>query len=87
MITDSIVEELHKQREEYMERFQNDFEAVVRDIKSREASSPTPSLEPPATPTAPRLFTLESAPEDDEPETPEEAAAVAEAWREHSEGD
>jgi hypothetical protein len=29
---------------------------------------------------------LENAPEDDEPETPEEAAAVAEAWREHKEG-
>lgn len=29
---------------------------------------------------------LENAPEDDEPETPEEAAAVAEAWREHREG-
>jgi hypothetical protein len=32
------------------------------------------------------LYTLENAPEDDEPETPEEAAAVAEAWREHEEG-
>jgi hypothetical protein len=30
--------------------------------------------------------TLENAPIDDEPETPEEAAAVAEAWREHREG-
>lgn len=29
---------------------------------------------------------LETAPEDDEPETPEEAAAVAEAWQEHEEG-
>jgi hypothetical protein len=35
----------------------------------------------------PPLFTLENAPEDDEPETPEEAAAVAEAWREHREGE
>jgi hypothetical protein len=32
------------------------------------------------------LSTLENAPEDDEPETHEEAAAVAEAWREHGEG-
>lgn len=32
------------------------------------------------------LYTLESAPEGDEPETPQEAAAVAEAWREHREG-
>lgn len=31
------------------------------------------------------LYTLENAPEG-EPETPEEAAAVAEAWREHEEG-
>ncbi|HKI00494.1 MAG TPA: hypothetical protein VKK31_00800 [Thermoanaerobaculia bacterium] len=32
------------------------------------------------------LCTLENAPEDDEPETSKEAAAVAEAWREHAEG-
>lgn len=32
------------------------------------------------------LFTLDNAPESDEPETAEEAAAVAEAWREHREG-
>ena len=32
------------------------------------------------------LFTLENAPESNEPETAEEAAAVAEAWREHCEG-
>lgn len=32
------------------------------------------------------LHTLENAPVDDEPETPEEAAAVAEAWREHRAG-
>jgi hypothetical protein len=50
MITDPIVERLHKQREEYMERFQYDFEAIVRDIRSREASYPTPLLEPPASP-------------------------------------
>ena len=31
-------------------------------------------------------YTLETAPIDDEPETPEEDAAVAEAWREHREG-
>lgn len=29
---------------------------------------------------------LENAPEDDEPETAGEAAAVEEAWREHREG-
>jgi hypothetical protein len=36
--------------------------------------------------TAEPLYTLENAPEDDEPETPEEAAAVEEAWREYREG-
>jgi len=51
MITDPIVERLHKQREEYMERFQYDFEAIVRDIRSREASYPSPLLEPPASTT------------------------------------
>ncbi len=48
MITDPIVERLHKQREEYMERFQYDFEAIVRDIRSHEAACPTPLVEPPA---------------------------------------
>jgi hypothetical protein len=50
MITDPIVERLHKQREEYMERFQYDFEAIVRDIKAREATCPTLLLEPPTSP-------------------------------------
>jgi hypothetical protein len=50
MITDPVVERLHKQREEYMERFQYDFDAIVRDIRSREAASPTPLVEPPASP-------------------------------------
>ena len=36
--------------------------------------------------TAEPLYTLENAPEDDEPESAEEAAAVVEAWREHREG-
>jgi len=50
MITDPVVERLHKQREEYMEKFQYDFEAIVRDIRSREAACMTPLLEPPASP-------------------------------------
>jgi len=57
MIIDPIVERLHKQREEYVERFQYDFDAIIRDIRAREASNPTPLLEPPAAPqtdTAPR---------------------------------
>ena len=32
------------------------------------------------------LHTLENAPENDEAETPEEAAAMAEAWQEYREG-
>jgi hypothetical protein len=46
MIIDPIVEQLHKQREEYMERFHYDLDAVVRDIKMREAANPAPLLEP-----------------------------------------
>lgn len=38
MITDPIVERLHRQREEYPERFQYDFDAFDRDIGSRETS-------------------------------------------------
>ena len=34
----------------------------------------------------PSFSTPESAPGDDEPETPEEVAAIAEAWRERREG-
>jgi hypothetical protein len=47
MFTDPIVEQLHRQREEYMERFQYDFDAIIRDIKAREGSSQAPLLEPP----------------------------------------
>jgi len=47
MIIDPVVERLHKQREEYMERFQYDFDAIIRVIKAREAVSSTPLLEPP----------------------------------------
>lgn len=35
---------------------------------------------------APVTYRLENAPEGNEPETAEEATAVAEAWREHREG-
>jgi hypothetical protein len=50
MISDPVVERLHKQREECMERFQYDFDAFVRDIKSREAASQAPLIEPPISP-------------------------------------
>jgi hypothetical protein len=48
MANDPIVERLHRQREECMERFRYDFDAFVRDLKSREAAGHTPLLEPPA---------------------------------------
>jgi len=48
MLTDSIVEQLHKQREEYMERFQYDFDAIIRDIRAHEAASTAPLVEPAA---------------------------------------
>lgn len=50
MIIDPVVERLHKQREEYMEQFDYDFDAVIRDIKSHEAAREAPLLEPPASP-------------------------------------
>jgi hypothetical protein len=50
MVTDPIVERLHKQREEYMERFRYDFDAIVLDIKAREAANPGPLLQPPSKP-------------------------------------
>ncbi|HEX4955309.1 MAG TPA: hypothetical protein VF017_18115 [Thermoanaerobaculia bacterium] len=48
MIVDPIVEELHRQREAYMERFNYDLDAIFRDIKAREAATPGPLLEPPS---------------------------------------
>jgi hypothetical protein len=54
MINDPIVEHLHKRREEYMERFRYDLDAVVQDIKAREAATPGPLLPPsPAPPREP----------------------------------
>jgi hypothetical protein len=50
MVIDPVVERLHKQREEYMERFQYDVDAIVRDIRAHEASCETPLLEPPESP-------------------------------------
>ena len=50
MLTDPIVEQLHKQREEYMERFQYDFDAIIRDIRAHEAASTAPLVEPAAKP-------------------------------------
>ena len=48
MLTDPVVEQLHKQREEYMERFQYDFDAIIRDIRAHEAASTAPLVEPAA---------------------------------------
>jgi hypothetical protein len=48
MLTDPVVEQLHKQREEYMERFQYDFDAIIRDIRAHEAASTAPLVKPAA---------------------------------------
>ena len=53
MVIDPIVEQLHEQREEYMERFGYDFDAIIRDIKVREAANPGPLLKPPSEVTPP----------------------------------
>lgn len=53
MVIDPIVEELHKRREEYMERFHYDFDAIVRDIRAHEASNPGTLLQPPSEPSEP----------------------------------
>ncbi len=50
MSTDPIVDELHRQRAEEMERFNFDFEAFCRDLKEREKLSATPLLLPPDSP-------------------------------------
>jgi hypothetical protein len=50
MVIDPVVEELHKRREEYMERFGYDFDAIVRDIRSHEALNPDQLLQPPSEP-------------------------------------
>lgn len=50
MINDPIVEAIHQQREKYMQRFNFDIAAVIRDIKARQASNPGPLREPPTPP-------------------------------------
>ena len=50
MSSDPIVEQLHKQREDYMERFHYDLDAITRDIRAREAATAGPLLPPSPTP-------------------------------------
>ena len=50
MSTDPIVDKLHRQRAEEMERFKFDFEAFCRDLKEREKLSAAPLLPPPDSP-------------------------------------
>jgi hypothetical protein len=59
---------------------------LVDDLPETEISRAERLLEVLKETAAPPRYTLENAPEDDEAETPEEAAAVAEAWRDHREG-
>lgn len=55
MLTDPVVEQLHKQREEYMERFHYDFDAIIRDIRAHEAASTAPLVKPAAAKTPNRM--------------------------------
>jgi predicted transcriptional regulator len=59
---------------------------IVDDLPETEIARAERLLEVLKETAEPRLYTLESAPADDEPETAEEAAAVAEAWRDHKAG-
>lgn len=58
---------------------------LVDDLPESETTRATRVLEVLRETAAAPLYTPENAPEG-EPETPEEAAAVAEAWQEHEEG-
>ncbi len=53
MITDPIVDELHRQRAEEMERFRFDFEAYCRHLKEQEKASKALVLPPPDSPPNP----------------------------------
>ena len=59
---------------------------LVDDLPENELSRAERLLEVLKETAEPRRYTLENAPEDEEAETPQEAAAVAEAWRDHREG-
>ena len=48
MSTDPIIDELHEQRRNEMERFNFDFEAYCRYLKEQEKLSTEPLLPPPA---------------------------------------
>jgi hypothetical protein len=59
---------------------------LVDDLPEAEISRAERLLEVLKETAEPSRYTLENAPYDDEAETPQEAAAVAEAWRDHREG-
>jgi hypothetical protein len=59
---------------------------LVDDLPETEIARAERLLEALKEAAAPPRYTLETAPEDDEAETPEEAAAVSEAWRDHRDG-
>lgn len=50
MIIDPIVDELHQQRAEEMERFNLDSEAFYRHLKEQETLSGKPLVSPPESP-------------------------------------
>jgi len=47
MPTDSILDELHRHREEYAASFNYDIDAIYKDLKAKEQANPTPPLLPP----------------------------------------
>lgn len=55
MTTDPIVDELHRQRAEEMERFGYDFEAYCRHLKEQEKDSKAPVVPPPDPPPNPAV--------------------------------
>ena len=59
---------------------------LVDDLPETEVSRAERLLEVLKETAEPPRYTLDNAPEDDEAETPAEAAAVAEAWRDQREG-
>jgi hypothetical protein len=59
---------------------------LVDDLPETEVSRAERLLEVLKETAEPPRFALENAPDDDEAETPKEAAAVAEAWRDHRKG-
>ncbi len=66
--------------------FRDSLHRLVDDLPETEVGRAERLLQVLKETAEPPHYTLDNAPEGHEPETPEEAAAVAEAWREHRQG-